>query len=157
MALFSVFIRQKVIINGNIIFTDYASEIRVLVCSRPAINWKTDNDVTPIFQHDVIVNFFGRCFLSLVKLSYWSKLEVNIITGSGVKTIFFYRDWPEIRKLELPLSESFPISGDWGELGIPNLARISLIKCYSMLLNTMVTTFSLSELFRKIQQRGRAS
>ena len=30
-------------------------------------------------------------FLSLVKLSYWSKFYVNIMTGSGVMTIFFYK------------------------------------------------------------------
>ena len=45
----------------------------------------------------------------------------------------FIRDWPEIRKSELPLSEFCPISGDWGELRIPNLARTSLIKYYWML------------------------
>ena len=27
--------------------------------------------------------------LFLVKFSYWSKFHVNIITGSGIKTIFF--------------------------------------------------------------------
>ena len=41
----------------------------------------------------------------------------------------FIRDWPEIRKLEVPLSEFYPISGDWGKLRIPNLARIFLRKC----------------------------
>ena len=30
----------------------------------------------------------------------------------------------------MPPSEVFPISGDWGELWIPNLARMSLIECY---------------------------
>ena len=30
------------------------------------------------------------------------------------------------------------ISGDWGELGIPNLARTTLIKCYWMLQNARV-------------------
>ena len=36
----------------------------------------------------------------------------------------FIRDWPETRKLEIPSSEFCPISGDWDELGIPNLVRI---------------------------------
>ena len=36
-------------------------------------------------------NFFWRCFVSLVKFSYWSKFHVNIITGSGVMTISFYK------------------------------------------------------------------
>ena len=51
----------------------------------------------------------------------------------------FIRDWPEIRKSEIPPSEFCPISGDWGELGIPNLARMSLIKCYWMMENVRVT------------------
>ena len=33
---------------------------------------------------------YGFCILSLVKFSYWSKFHVNIVTGSGVMTIFFY-------------------------------------------------------------------
>ena len=31
----------------------------------------------------------------------------------------FIRDWPEIRKSEIPPSEFCPISGDWSKLGIP--------------------------------------
>ena len=34
-------------------------------------------------------HFFWRCFVSLVKCSYWSKFQVNIIPGSGVMSIFF--------------------------------------------------------------------
>ena len=37
-----------------------------------------------------------------------------------------------MRKSEIPSSEFFPISGDWSELGISNLVRMSLIKCYKM-------------------------
>ena len=36
----------------------------------------------------------------------------------------------ENQKSEIPLSEFCPISGDWGELGITNFAKMSLIKCY---------------------------
>ena len=36
-------------------------------------------------------HIFWRCFISLVKFSYWSKFHVNIITGSGIMTIFFYK------------------------------------------------------------------
>ena len=64
----------------------------------------------------------------------------------------FIRDWPEIRKWEIPPSEICPMSGDWGELGIPNLARISLTKCYWMLQNCRVTTLSVSELLSESQQ-----
>ena len=64
-----------------------------------APNWsknpKNDNHVT-IFRHDVNVNFLWRCF---VKFSYWSKFHLNIITGSGIMIIFFYKEltrYPEI-------------------------------------------------------------
>ena len=58
--------------------------------SKLAINWKKENDAT-ISRHDAIVKFFWRCFVFLVKFSYWSKFYVNIITGSGVMTISFYK------------------------------------------------------------------
>ena len=58
----------------------------------------------------------------------------------------FLWDWPEL------LSEFYPISGDWGKLGIPNLARVSLIKCYWMLQNARLTAFTVSELLRENQQ-----
>ena len=44
--------------------------------------------------------FFYAFFVSLVKFSYCSKFHVNIITGSGVMTISFYKGLarnPEIR------------------------------------------------------------
>ena len=66
----------------------------------------------------------------------------------------FIRDWPEIRKSEIPPSEFCPISGDWGELWIPNLAQMSLIKCYWMLQNARVTAFTVSELLREYQKGG---
>ena len=67
----------------------------------------------------------------------------------------FIRDWPEIRKSEIPTSEFFPISGDWAELWIPNLARMSLIECYGMLQNSRVTAFIVFELLRENQQGGK--
>ena len=63
----------------------------------------------------------------------------------------FIRDWPEIRKSEIPLSEFCPISGDWGELWILHLARMSLIECYGMLQNSKVTAFTVFELLRENQ------
>ena len=53
----------------------------------------------------------------------------------GLWQFSFIRDWPEIRKSDITPSEFCPISGDRGELGIPNLARMSLMKCYRMLQN----------------------
>ena len=66
----------------------------------------------------------------------------------------FIRDWPEIWKSEIPPSEFCPISGDWGKLEIPNLARMFLMKCYWMLKNARVTAFTVSELLRENQQAG---
>ena len=70
-----------------------------------------------------MINFFLMLFFSLAKLSYWSKFPVNIITGSEVMTISVYKGLT--RNLEIgSLSDFCPISGDWGELEIPNLARL---------------------------------
>ena len=44
-------------------------------------------------------HFLGVFFVSLVNFRYWSKFHVNIIIGSGIMTIFFYKGltWkPEI-------------------------------------------------------------
>ena len=65
------------------------SGIRPPDCSKLAKNSKND-DVT-IFRHEVNVKLFWRCFVSLVKFSYWSKFYVNIVTDSGIMTIFFYK------------------------------------------------------------------
>ena len=64
----------------------------------------------------------GPRFMSISSLVL--EVHVNNITGSGVMTIFFYKDWPEIRKSEIAPSEFCSIFGDWGELGIPNLAQM---------------------------------
>ena len=68
-------------------------------------------------------------------------------------TIFFVRDCPEIWKLEIPLYEFYPISVDPGELGIPNLKQVSLIKCYSILQNARITAFTVSELLREKKEK----
>ena len=66
----------------------------------------------------------------------------------------FMRDWQAIQKSEIPPSEFCPVSEDWSKLGIPNLARMSLRKCYWMLRNARLTAFTISELLRENQQRG---
>ena len=106
----------------------------------------------PTWRHRQI---FGRCFVSLVKFSYWSKFHVNIITGSRVWQFLFIRGWPEIRKSEIPLSEFSTISRRLGgKQGIPNLVRTSLIKCYWMLVNARGTAFTVCELLMETN-RGR--
>ena len=66
----------------------------------------------------------------------------------------FIRDWPEILKSDITPSEFCPISGARGELGMPNLAQMSLMKYYRMLQNARVTAFIASELSRENQQGG---
>ena len=137
LTLLSVFLRKKVTVNKNISFTDYASTICLSDHSELAIHQKTKNDVT-IFWHCIIVRFSWRCFVSFVKFNYWSKFPLNIITRSGVMKIYFYKGLtrnPEIRNT--PTWNLRP--GDWGELGMPDLAWMSLMKCYEMLQNTRVT------------------
>ena len=63
----------------------------------------------------------------------------------------FIRDWPEIRKSEIPPSAFYP---NWDKLGKPNLSRMSLIECYWMLQNARVTAFTVSELLRENQHGG---
>ena len=67
----------------------------------------------------------------------------------------FIWDWPEIQKSEIPSPNFCLISGDWGELEIPNLPRTSLMKCYWRLQNARVTAFAVFELLRENQQKGR--
>ena len=91
------------------------------------------------------------CHASLVKFIYWYKFHVNIMTGSGIMTIFVYKGLtrnPEIRNTHL---EICPISGDWGKLGILNLAQTPFIKSHWMLQNDRVTAFIVAELLRGIQ------
>ena len=87
---FSVFLRQKITVNENINFADSLSGIRPPDCSKLVKNPKNDNGTTN-FRHDVIVNIFWRCFVFLVKFSYWFKFHINIITGSGIIIVFFYK------------------------------------------------------------------
>ena len=54
----------------------------------------------------------------------------------------FITDSPEIQKSEIPLFEFCPISGDWVELGIPNFARMLVIKSYRVLQTSGVTAFT---------------
>ena len=88
----------------------------------------------------------------------------SLVTGSSCISLsqlvlewwqfLFIKDWPEIRKSKIPQSEFCPISRGWSELGIPNLARMSLIKSYWILQNARVTAFTISELLRENQKGG---
>ena len=86
----------------------------------------------------------------------------SLVTGPSFMSIsslvqelwqfLFIRDWPEIRKSEIPPSEFCPISEEWSKLEIPNLTQRSLMKCYWMLKIARFTAFTVSELLRENQQ-----
>ena len=100
-------------------------------CFKLAINWKNDNDIT-ICRYDVIVKFFWCCFVSLVKFSYWSKFHVNIITGSGVMTIFIDKELtrnPEIRNIFVWVLPNI------GRLGQVRDTKFGMNVCNEMILN----------------------
>ena len=54
-------------VTENVSFTDYASIIWPPNCSKFAVNWKNDNDLT-IFQHDVVGKFFDVVLFPLLIL-----------------------------------------------------------------------------------------
>ena len=127
--------------------------MRLPDCSKLAINQKNDNDVKS-FWHDVIVNFFWRGFLSFAKFSYWSKFHVNIITGSGVMTIFFYKRLS--RNLEIEITPVWVLPHIW-RLGQVRDTKFGTNVSNKVLLNaenTRVTAFTVSELLRENQQGG---
>ena len=57
-------------------------------------------DMTPL-------SIFLMLSLSLVKFSYLPKFHVNIITGSGVMTIYFDKGLTRNPKIEIPTFELF--------------------------------------------------
>ena len=104
------------------------------------MNRKNDNNVK-IFQHDVMVKF-----------SYWSKFHVNIITGSGIMTIFFYK-----RLARNPEIGNTPVSvlpNTW-RLGQVRGTRFGTNVFNKLLLNAAKCqgySLTISELLRKNQQ-----
>ena len=67
--------------------------------------------------------------VSLVKFSYWLKFHVNIMTCSGVMTIFVYKGLTRNLKSKIPPSEFCPISENLGELGIKTGVTLHLENC----------------------------
>ena len=82
----------------------------------------------------------------------------GLVTGSSFITIswlflvlwqfFFYRGLTRKPGMGNTTVWVFSRSGDCDELGTPNLGPMSLIKCYWMLQNARVTTFTVSELLK---------
>ena len=130
---------------------DHASRAWIPDCSKLAITWKTT--ITSLYVDITSSPSFWRYRVSIVKISYWCKFHVNIITGSGVTTNLFIRDWQEIRESEIQPPEFCSIPGDYGELGLPNFAVMFLMKIQLMLQIVRFTVFTVSALLRENQER----
>ena len=118
-------------------FIDYASRTQLPDCSKLAKNWKNENDVT-VCRLDVVVKFSLHCCVTFVKFSDCSKFHVNMVTSSGVITIFIYKgDWPDFWKSETPPSEFCSISGD-----LDRDEFHTNVKSYWMQQNARVTAFT---------------
>ena len=136
--------------NENISFTDYPSGIRLSHCSKWAINWKMAEQFSNMTSSS---HFFDVVLFLLSSLVTGSSF-MWIIVQSLVQELWqfsFIKDWSKIRKLKISQSELCQIFEDWGELGIPSLARMSL-KCYLMLQNPSITAFTVSKLLRENKQ-----
>ena len=86
------------------------------------MTWQFSDMTSSLFLGFVV--FFLSSFItvpSFMSLS-WPVLELWQFS--------FIKDWPEIRKSEIPPSKFCPVSGDRGKLVILNSARRSQIKCY---------------------------
>ena len=94
------------------------------------------------FHFSIIVNFFYvALFLLSILVTAPSFVSISSL-ALELWQFFLVRDLPEIWKSEIPPSEFYPISDDWGELWIQNLTRMSLIKCYWILQNARVTAIT---------------
>ena len=122
-------------------------------CFKLARNPKNDNDVT-IFRHDVNVKLFWRCFVSPVKFSYWSKFYVNIITGSGIMTIFFYKGLTRNPEIESTLVWVLPNIWRLGRVMDTKFGTNVSNKRYWILQNSRVTAFTVLELLRENHSGG---
>ena len=89
--------------------------------------------IAPIWpwRHNLLTwNFFDvAVFLFSILITGPSCISIALLVPE-LQQFLFIRDWPEILRSEIPLSEFCPVSGDWGELGVPNLAEMFLIKSY---------------------------
>ena len=96
--MFWVFVRRKVTFTEH---NFYRLCVGNAASGLPKIGQKSGNwqwrHNFPTWWHRPI---FLTLIVPLVKFRYWSKFYVNIITGSGIMTIFFYKGLtrnPEIR------------------------------------------------------------
>ena len=120
-------LRQKVTVNESISFTDHASGIWLPDGCKLVINQQKDKDFT-IVQHDIIIKFFWRCPVSLVKFSYWSKFHVN--TWFWSYDNFVYKGLT--RNVEIKNTSIWVLSNNWrlGRVRDDKFGTNFPIKCY---------------------------
>ena len=83
------------------------------------------------FLHGLIVKFLWRSVF-IVKFNYWIKFYVNIITGSGVMTISFYKRL--IKNPEIGNTPVWVLTNIW-RLGWFKNTKCDMKVCKKMLLN----------------------
>ena len=100
---------------------------------RIAPNWPKMEKITMMSQFTNVTswsNFFDVVlFLLSILVTCPNFMSISSLV-LWLQQFPFIRDWPEIRKSEICLSEFCPISGDWCKIGIQNLTRMLLLKCY---------------------------
>ena len=97
------------------------------------IGYKSENNNDVAFcWHDVIAKSLS-CFVSLVKFSYWSKFQINIITGSRVMTIYFHEGL--IRNPEIGSNPVWFLLNIW-RLGRVRDTKLSMYVSNKILLNS---------------------
>ena len=100
-------------------------------------------------------------FFDMTSLSNFSKVVLfllsSLVTVPSFKSISslvlqLWQLWPKTWKSEIPRPEFCLKSGDWDELWIASLTRMSLRACYWMIQNARVTANTGFELLRENQQ-----
>ena len=104
----------------------------------------------PIWHHH---QFFWLYRVSLVKFSYWSNFHANIMTGSGVMTIFLYKELTRNRETGNTPLWVLPDIWRLGRVRDTKFDTIVSNKSYWMLQNARVTAFKfLSRLFGHVEK-----
>ena len=117
-----------------------------------AINWKRQ------WHHNLLTwchhQFFCCCYLFFDVVVFSLSSLVIAPSFMSISSLVLelwqfslIKNWPKIQKWEILQSEICPVSGDYGKLRIPNLAKMSLM-FYWIMQNARVTAFTISELLR---------
>ena len=145
LALFSgFFVRWKVVVNENLRIKDHAFTSKLLQTGHKLEKWKWCHDLLTWLHRyvffDVVVFFLsslvrGPSFtlVSLLALYLWQLLfiiDLTRILGIGNIPVWYQ------------------ISGEWRDLGTPNLVWMSLIKSHVILENNRFTVSTIFESLR---------